>query len=196
MHGGLLHIFISGSFRVSTTLIFYVACLFTLMKYVAVSPKVLVHFYQTARCHHTPSSDFCFYWSALLKLVRSDSSHEKSLYKTGLTLISLTMWVSRSGPTEYNAGSPDLICVGSYIRYWAKESMYQRKPGTQGNYQGSGWRCTCGYFHIYLISWPLYATLRMHMWIPSVAKWLKYTVEIELRKVIAALESWDLTVCM
>jgi len=34
MHGGLLHIFISGSFRVSTTLIFYVACLFTLLLYV------------------------------------------------------------------------------------------------------------------------------------------------------------------
>jgi len=42
-------------------------------------------------------------------------------------------------------------------------------------------------FHIYLISWPLYATLHMHIWVHSVAKWLKYTVEIELRKIVGNL---------
>jgi hypothetical protein len=41
-------------------------------------------------------------------------------------------------------------------------------------------------FHIYLISWPLYAILRMHIWVHSVAKWLKYTVEIELRKIVGS----------
>lgn len=66
MRVGLLHILMSGSFLVSTTLNFCVACLFKLMKYVAGSPKVLVHFYQIARCH-IPSSGFCFYWFCVTK---------------------------------------------------------------------------------------------------------------------------------
>jgi len=75
----------------------------------------------------------------LLKLCITETRNKwfttrKSLYKTGLTLISLTTWVGRSGPTGYHARNPDLICVGSYVRYWAKESIYQRKPRTQGNY--------------------------------------------------------------